>query len=151
MSPRVDNGTVLKLTDFDDAILLPDGALTPSQLPANVGTTAFMAPEVVRLSDGSTSAVYDTRADIWSLGMLLFEVVTAQTPYADQDRFQLSGIIQSGQRPTWPSGISIDKRLHTIYRKGMVKKMPEDRWPIDQIIDHLDLFECATISPKAVH
>jgi serine/threonine protein kinase len=61
------------LTDFGIARLIGDAALT--QLGQMVGTPAYMAPEVVRGEDA------DGRADVYALGVVLFEMLTGRTPF----------------------------------------------------------------------
>ncbi|XP_066918764.1 uncharacterized protein [Clytia hemisphaerica] len=46
------------------------------------GTMSHMAPEVVRGYNGTCDARYDgQKADVWSLGVILFELVTGCLPY----------------------------------------------------------------------
>lgn len=61
-----------------------------------------MAPEVVRRTGHSISA------DIWSLGCLLIEMLTAQPPYMDMttDKKKVLQMIASGVKPSYPLNIS---------------------------------------------
>jgi serine/threonine protein kinase len=61
------------LTDFGIAQLLDDVALTLSGTLA--GTPAYMSPEA---AEGGQS---DARSDLYSLGVVLYEMVTGVTPY----------------------------------------------------------------------
>ena len=72
----------LKLVDFglarrEDA-LVADATTMPSLAPAGaaIGTPYAMAPEQVR------GGVTDARTDIWALGVLLYEMVSAAKPFS---------------------------------------------------------------------
>ena len=58
------------------------------------GTLAYMAPEQLR---GETERV-DARADIWALGVTLFEVLTGQRPFDGDGPAALAIAIDQGQR-----------------------------------------------------
>jgi serine/threonine-protein kinase len=61
------------LTDFGIARLIGDVSLT--QTGQMVGTPAFMAPEVVQ------GAEADARADVYALGVVLYQMLTGRTPF----------------------------------------------------------------------
>ena len=69
-----------KVIDFGIARTLTtdrsDDAEQPTQVTEVVGTRHYMSPEQARLSD----AQLDTRADVYSLGVLLFELLTGVLP-----------------------------------------------------------------------
>jgi len=90
----LDTAGGVKLTDFGVAVQV-DGAtgtgfgsptnefeLSCSPLTAQTGTYRWMAPEVVR-NEGYTKS-----ADVFSYGMLLFELLTHQVPFADRPPLQ---------------------------------------------------------------
>ncbi|CAG8457462.1 13291_t:CDS:2 [Gigaspora rosea] len=64
----------IKLTDFGHAVQLTD---TEPHRKSFVGTPYWMAPEVIK------TLPYDTKVDIWSLGVLLIEMVEGAPPYMD--------------------------------------------------------------------
>jgi len=61
------------LTDFGIARIMGDVALT--QAGQVVGTPAFMAPEVVQGHEA------DHRADVYALGVVLYQMLTGHTPF----------------------------------------------------------------------
>lgn len=71
-------------------------------LSLNVGTPEFMAPEMAN----KKTAVYTEKVDIWSLGMILYELLTLELPYGRDSftQFELPDTVQRGIRPTLPDG-----------------------------------------------
>jgi hypothetical protein len=69
---------VVKLTDFGVAKAIPDGVLTQS---ADLkGTIPYMAPELF-----TSGAEWDQRVDIYSLGIVLYEMLTGKRPLECED------------------------------------------------------------------
>ena len=66
-----ENGRV-KITDFGVSRLMGD----KSTKMTFVGTVAWMAPEVIRHEP------YSEKVDIWSYGVLIWELLTQQKPYS---------------------------------------------------------------------
>nr|XP_025865705.1 mitogen-activated protein kinase kinase kinase 10 [Vulpes vulpes] len=66
--------TVLKITDFG---LAREWHKTTKMSAA--GTYAWMAPEVIRLS------LFSKSSDVWSFGVLLWELLTGEVPYREID------------------------------------------------------------------
>jgi serine/threonine protein kinase/Tol biopolymer transport system component len=70
---RRDSGYLLKVTDFGLARLAEGGVHTASGV--TLGTPAYMSPEQCQGLD------LDGRSDLYSLGIVLFEVVTSAVPF----------------------------------------------------------------------
>lgn len=78
--PRSDGAGVLKVLDFELTPAHPGGA-PPSLFPLRrrtQGSSAYLSPE--RASD---VGIVDVRADVWSLGAVLFQLVTGAPPFGD--------------------------------------------------------------------
>ncbi len=77
---RLDGAPVPKVIDFGIAkateISLTDKILLTMQMPF-IGTPAYMSPEQAAMG----GVDIDTRSDIYSLGVLLYELVTGHTPF----------------------------------------------------------------------
>jgi tetratricopeptide (TPR) repeat protein len=86
---RHDTTPVVKVIDFGVAKALGQG-LTDKTLCTGfaqmIGTPLYMSPEQAGMSDLDV----DTRSDIYSLGMLLYELLTGTTPF-DKERFRQAG------------------------------------------------------------
>ena len=84
-----DGSPVVKVIDFGIAKATGQ-QLTDKTLFTNfaqlIGTPLYMSPEQAALSGLDV----DTRSDIYSLGVLLYELLTGTTPF-DKDRFQEAG------------------------------------------------------------
>ncbi|MEZ4323015.1 MAG: serine/threonine-protein kinase [Myxococcota bacterium] len=77
---------VPKITDFGLAkVLAEEGdAATRTRSGIAMGTPAYMAPEQIRDSRG-----VDHRADLWSLGAILYELVTGERAFVGSDTLEL--------------------------------------------------------------
>lgn len=66
-------GYVIKIADFGFARLL--GTTEQSMAATMCGSPLYMAPEVLR------GDAYDDRADLWSVGVILFELLNGAAPF----------------------------------------------------------------------
>lgn len=67
----------VQLCDFGVAAKISTNSLKRTTM---AGTPYWMAPEVIREGD-----TYNSKADIWSLGITLYETATGDPPYSDKD------------------------------------------------------------------
>jgi serine/threonine protein kinase len=80
-----------------DALSHSQRSLTDEGMIA--GTLPYMAPELLRGERG------DQRADIWALGVLLYEMVSGRRPFTGATGFELSAAILYQPLPTLPSDV----------------------------------------------
>ncbi len=111
------------LTDFGIARLLDDQFAHLTMTGASVGTPTYMSPEAAL---GEVPP--DGRADIYSLGVMLFEMVTGRAPYIAETPFAL--MMKQANEPI-PSPLTfnpnIPKALEPILQKAMAKAT-DDRY-----------------------
>ena len=107
----------VKLTDFGVARIQDGGDATRTQ-GAMVGTLKYMAPEQVQ------GQKIDARADLFSAGVLLYQLLTDQRPFDGDNEF---AIIQQivAQAPRPPS--SVNARLPGAIDAVVAKALAKDR------------------------
>ncbi|KAI3718258.1 hypothetical protein L6452_19121 [Arctium lappa] len=89
----LDEHEVVKVADFGVArVKAQTGVMT-----AETGTYRWMAPEVIEHKP------YDHKADVFSFGVVLWELLTGKLPYEYLTPLQAAvGVVQKGLRPTIP-------------------------------------------------
>jgi len=88
-----DEVKTVKITDFDASAIMNNTQMNVTV----IGTGAWMAPEVF------THEGYSVEADIWSFGMLLFEMVALKQPYHTIPPMQVPTYIVKGTLPEFPN------------------------------------------------
>lgn len=89
-----------KLTDFGTATVgLTNQPQRRGALTAETGTYRWMAPEVI------LHETYSRPADVFSFGMVLFELLTRESPFADRPAVGAAmAVAMEQKRPTLPEG-----------------------------------------------
>ncbi len=100
-----------------DALSHSQRSLTDEGMIA--GTLPYMAPELLRGQRG------DQRADIWALGVLLYEMVTGQRPFTGATGFEVSAAILHEPPATLPSNVPAS--MGAIIHRCLAKN-PGDRY-----------------------
>jgi len=105
-----DDGRV-KVLDFGLARWAPEAAelqasaTLTTQALGLAGTLHCMAPELL----GGARA--DARSDVWSLGVLLFEMVSGRRPFSGQTAFDTASAIMRAGAPVFPPRVPLGLRL----------------------------------------
>jgi len=137
---RTADGPLIKVLDFGISKITSeiDGRLTsPLQ---TMGSPVYMSPEQLRAKD------VDARADIWSLGVTLFELLTGRPPHTGTTTAMIASIL-SDPSPR-PSSLrrEVPPGLDATVLKALAKN------PADRYQDALELAEAlsAFASPEGV-
>ncbi|AGO84667.2 Serine/threonine protein kinase [Pandoravirus salinus] len=88
----VDDEYNVKVADFGLARIREDNATM-----TRCGTPAWTAPEVIR------GERYDERADVYSIGIVAWEVLTRRRPYEDLNFVNVTMSVLEGRRPPLPA------------------------------------------------
>jgi eukaryotic-like serine/threonine-protein kinase len=96
--------------------------LVKTQVGTVVGTIAYMSPEQARGRD------IDHRSDIFSLGVVLYEMATGRLPFAGQSLIEtMHAIAYEETRPVTAFRENLPRELQRIVAQCL-KKQPEDRY-----------------------
>jgi len=91
---------IIKVADFGYARFLESTQLAETAC----GTPLYMAPEVFR------NKKYDAKADLWSVGCILYEMITGSVPYTGKSQVDLFENIQT-QNLSFPTDVSPNCRV----------------------------------------
>jgi serine/threonine protein kinase len=110
-----------KIMDFGLAKIAGESKLTRSG--AAVGTVAYMSPEQVQAGE------IDARSDIYSFGVVLYELLAGMTPFqADHSMGMMYAIVHTEPRSLLKTRRGIDPELARIVMK-CIRKEKGDRYP----------------------
>jgi serine/threonine protein kinase len=118
----VDANGHAKLTDFGVARFTePDGEAEATRAGAMIGTLSYMSPEQIQ------GQPVDRRADVFSAGIVLYQLLTGEKPFQGTQWELAKKIIQDD--PVWPSQlVQISPDIDRIVARALAK-LPERRYP----------------------
>lgn len=122
-----DGSALLKVVDFGIAKLISSkSAEDQQQLTINgciPGTLSYMAPEQL------LNEAVDGRADLWSLGVILYHLVTGLAPFAEAEPADLLvSICRKPPHPLRAPPSSLPDGFESVVRRCLEKR-PQDRYP----------------------
>ncbi|RYE83661.1 MAG: serine/threonine protein kinase, partial [Myxococcales bacterium] len=126
-----DDGTeVIKLVDFGIAKeTIPASEEPLTEVDRLLGSVPYMSPEQLK-----SSRDVDARSDLWSLGVLLHELLTGQLPFPGETVLAICATVLS--RPPLPmraSGVELPAGLESIVRRCLQRE-PGERYASAQAL-----------------
>mmetsp|Transcript_3167 Transcript_3167/g.8977 ORF Transcript_3167/g.8977 Transcript_3167/m.8977 type:complete len:716 (-) Transcript_3167:235-2382(-) len=131
------NSGVIKLGDFHYAV-----DLSKDTADAREGLVDYMAPEVLvmpteeerKSGKGKQRLVaYNEKVDIWQVGVLIYELLTGETPFEAEDVNLTAGLILWGEISTYPLYMSegaVD------FIQQCLRKIPSTRPDAKTLLQH---------------
>lgn len=117
----LDPNGVIKIADFG----LSKRCLTNSMRAESIcGTIDYLPPEMVR------EVIYDHRVDIWSTGVLAYEFLVGEAPFASKSKRKTRRRINEGKY-TFPSYVPSEA---CEFVSKFLKVMPRERITLDAVI-----------------
>ncbi|KAJ8679920.1 hypothetical protein QAD02_015707 [Eretmocerus hayati] len=115
----------LKIADFGFARFLSEGVMAATLC----GSPMYMAPEVIM------SLQYDAKADLWSLGTIVFQCLTGKAPFQAHTPQALKSLYENNVHlgPKIPSGTS--PALSNLLL-GLLRRNARDRMNFDEFFNH---------------
>lgn len=117
---------MLKLADFGFARVLPSTSLAETLC----GSPLYMAPEILRYER------YDAKADLWSIGTVLFEMTAGRPPFRASNHVELLRKIESGEdQIKFPRETIVSPELKALIR-ALLKRNPIERISFENFFSH---------------
>lgn len=122
---RPDGGNVIKMLDFG---ISKATRSTPEQKvltgQAVLGSPVYMSPEQLR-----NAKDIDARADIWSLGVVAYELLAGKPPFDGDGVGEIfAAILEKDPAPVHTVNWRLPPEISAVIAKCLQRK-PEDRWP----------------------
>ncbi len=128
----------LKILDFGLAKLIPSrygssepiiGGLELTQAGSPFGTASYMSPEQAK------GEVADTRSDIFSLGIVMYEMFTGKLPFRGKASVDVMHAVMHNDPPPLPEGTP--PRLQQILFKALAKDKSARYQNADRLLEEL--------------
>ncbi len=118
----INNAGAVKVMDFGIARAIADSSSPMTQTAAVIGTAQYLSPEQAR------GEQVDARSDVYSLGCVLFEVLTGEPPFKGDSPVAVA-YQHVREDPQLPSSVNsaIPRELDSIILKAMAKN-PANRY-----------------------
>ncbi|MGE5805156.1 MAG: protein kinase domain-containing protein [Ignavibacteria bacterium] len=136
----------LKIMDFGLAKLKSDSGITKTK--TSLGTLSYMSPEQAQAIPA------DQRCDIWSLGVVFYEILTGELPFKAEHEAALLYLIVN-EEPPLPSVLNrkIPNQIDSIVKKMLEKDRNKRFQSMNELLTNLsivkeDIINSANVAAK---
>ncbi|XP_074576596.1 LOW QUALITY PROTEIN: serine/threonine-protein kinase ATG1c-like [Curcuma longa] len=124
---------VLKIADFGFA-----RSLAPRGLAETLcGSPLYMAPEVMQFQK------YDAKADLWSVGIILYQLVTGKTPFTGNSQIQLLQNVLRTNELHFPFDCNLGSECVDLCQK-LLRRNAVERLTFEEFFNHQFLLDQPT-------
>jgi len=117
----VNEERVAKLMDFGLAKFISDDSSSLTNSGKMVGTFRYMAPEQI------LGEYVDARADLYSLGVILYELLSGRPPFEAKTPYELwRQVLETEPKPIVSINAAADRQLAQV-AEHLMRKEPDDR------------------------
>jgi serine/threonine protein kinase len=107
----------IKIADFGFAKIYNEDKVNPDLKQTYCGSPLYMAPEILYYQK------YDNKSDLWSVGIIIYEMITGNPPYHVKNFYQLMKELDKGDI-TFPVDYKtvISQKLQTLLNSLLIKE-----------------------------
>jgi eukaryotic-like serine/threonine-protein kinase len=136
LTQRIDGSPLVKVLDFGIAKRVESEADSSLTGPLMVGSPCYMSPEQMR-----AFATVDTRSDIWSLGICVYELVTGLLPFGGDSPLETCAIVMR-DHPVSPAELRPDvpSKLSQVVMRCLHKDPAERFQDVGELAEALEPF-----------
>ena len=129
---------LVKILDFGIAKYVPGSSHKEQQTALEttpgvvVGTAAYMSPEQAR------GLPLDVRTDIWSLGVILFEMISGRRPFQGDTALDLMSAVVQQEAPRLADvGVTVPEALERIVSHALTKDLDGRHQNVNEMLSEL--------------
>ena len=117
-------GTIIKVLDFGVSKQVDDREADLTNTASVLGTPRYMAPEQMR-----SARLADQRCDVWSLGVVLYELTTGESPFRGDSVTALCfDVMERTPIPPSHHNAELPRALDAVIAQCLAKD-PDERFP----------------------
>ena len=130
---REGDGRCVKVLDFGISKMAIEGDSAVTQTHTMLGTPLYMSPEQVRSAKN-----VDARTDVWSLGVILYELITGAPPFPGESAMAVASAITGDSYPPLATlRPEIPRALEAVVARALAKPLDERYQSVDELAEEL--------------